>query len=272
MAAGRWWHYYVYAALVKTPLGLWLLAGSALFLAMNRHSEANGGVALGIDRAIGVWTLLIPASLLFLAASAETAFNHHFRYVLPCAGPLFVLISSVAARRGPRVQAWVLGNVVWITISSVAAAPHSLSYFNEWAGGMRNGARHLLHSNLDWGQDLVSLKAWIDRHPDRKPVFLAYYGFFDPSAYGVEAEQAPQGPFWGARPRDWSFRPGWYAISINFLFGAEWRLANPEAYRPFRDREPDDWCGASIPLFHVDAAFAAELTERATQSAATITP
>jgi hypothetical protein len=42
----------------------------------------------------------------------------------------------------------------WFVSSSLWIYPHSLSYFNESIGGPLNGPRHLLGSNVDWGQDL----------------------------------------------------------------------------------------------------------------------
>ncbi len=41
--------------------------------------------------------------------------------------------------------------------STLSVYPHQLAYFNELAGGPENGHRHLLHSNLDWGQDWILL-------------------------------------------------------------------------------------------------------------------
>ena len=35
--------------------------------------------------------------------------------------------------------------------SSLAIYPHSLSYFNELAGGPTKGHYHLIDSNIDWG-------------------------------------------------------------------------------------------------------------------------
>jgi hypothetical protein len=46
-------------------------------------------------------------------------------------------------------------------VSTLRAYPHQLAYFNEAAGGPENGWRHLLHSNLDWGQDLWLVKKWM---------------------------------------------------------------------------------------------------------------
>lgn len=48
--------------------------------------------------------------------------------------------------------------------STVRIYPHQLAYFNEASGGPRNGYRHLLHSNIDWGQDLPLAERWLADH------------------------------------------------------------------------------------------------------------
>lgn len=252
---GGWWYYYLYAAAVKLPIGLWLLGLTAVVTRVRQRAGCSA-------QKLGEVVLLIPACVLFAIVSSETAFNHHFRYTLPCFGPLLVLTSGVMVDAGKWLRFWIIGNCGWIAVASAIAAPHSLSYFNEIAGGMRHGGTHLLHSNLDWGQDLVALKEWIDANADAEagPVHIAYYGFFDPLAYGVPAEISPQGPFWGTPPKDWSFVPGWYAVSVNYLHGTEWRLQNPHAYTPLLKQTPVAWCGGSIAVYRVDEKLARELT------------
>lgn len=261
---GGWWYYYAYAAAVKVPLGLWMLGLTALAIGIGRvwtrrgRTERSGG-GPGTTAA-GIAVLLIPAAALFATVSSQTAFNHHFRYALPCFGPVIVLTSGVLAGAGRWLKTWAFANWAWIAVSSALAAPFSLSYFNEAAGGMRNGEAHLLHSNLDWGQDLVALTQWMAENAEARPVYLAYYGYFDPVAYGVPAEISPQGPFWGEPPRDWSFKPGWYAVSVNYLRGTRWRLQNSHAYEPLLNETPVGWCGGSIAVYYVDEALARRLT------------
>ena len=48
--------------------------------------------------------------------------------------------------------------------SSLTVFPHELVYFNELSGGPQNGHQHLLHSNLDWGQDYLITSEWLDDH------------------------------------------------------------------------------------------------------------
>jgi hypothetical protein len=43
--------------------------------------------------------------------------------------------------------------LLWSVASSAWIYPHSLSFFNESIGGPLNGPKHLLFSNVAWGQD-----------------------------------------------------------------------------------------------------------------------
>lgn len=249
---GGWWYYYLYAAAVKLPVGLWLLMLTAALVRWRRRGTP--------EQSIGELILLIPAIALFVVVSSELEFNHHFRYVLPCLGPAFVLVSGATIGAGEWRRWWIAANYAWVLITSAIAAPHSLSYFNELGGEMRNGGAHLLHSNVDWGQDLVALDWWKLVNSDASPVYLAYYGYFDPQAYGVSAEESPQGPFWRTRPSDWSFKPGYYAVSVNYLHGTAWRLQNRHAYEPLLKQTPVAWCGGSIAVYRVDEELARQLT------------
>lgn len=42
--------------------------------------------------------------------------------------------------------------------------PRTLTFFNEFVGGSRNGFKYLTDSNLDWGQHLKLLKRWMTRN------------------------------------------------------------------------------------------------------------
>lgn len=48
--------------------------------------------------------------------------------------------------------------------STLRVYPHQLAYFNELSGGPENGYKHLLGSNLDWGQDLLFAESWMKDH------------------------------------------------------------------------------------------------------------
>lgn len=245
---GGWWSYYFVGLLLKSSLGLLVLV-------------AAGGIALvrgPVDR-VGLACLAVPPAALFVLVSAETHFNHHVRYVLPCVGPLIVLAGCAvhcAGRRG-RAAAWAC--VLATFVSSVRVAPASLAYFHELAGGIAGGPRHLLHSNVDWGQDLVALREWLRSRPDRDPVYLAYYGYFDPIDYGLDVAIAPFGPVKRHAPSASDWKPGWYAISVNYLHGCDWGMTDRHAYTRFQQIPPTATCGGSIFIFRVDAPGTREI-------------
>ena len=128
----------------------------------------------------------------------------------------------------------------WSIGSSLAVYPHSLSYFNELVGGPTGGPRHLLDSNIDWGQDIFHLKDWLDRHRNVKLDGLSYWGSFPTTLAGI-----PRVPLPPTCPDDHSRgldvtndqdgpHPGWYALSVNHIFGRD------HLYRYFLRFDPCD--------------------------------
>jgi 4-amino-4-deoxy-L-arabinose transferase-like glycosyltransferase len=221
-----WWYYYLYALTIKVPLGVWLLALLAAFLGLIRR----GYVAAWRDEVI----VLAPAVVVLTLVSSQTGFNHHSRYVLTIFPFLFIWMSKAARafERKERVPAVLTGGAVtWAVISSLLVYPHSLSYFNELAGGPENGSAHLVDSNIDWGQDLLYLRDWLKEHPDARPLHLAYFGYFDSRVAGIEFTPPPPGPTSaeetaGPEPKEFGPRPGWYAVSVTLMRGYSYSLAD----------------------------------------------
>lgn len=89
---GGWWYYYLYAFAVKTPHGTQLLLIIALVSLWQASREANRNWQWP-----SLVILLVPAILVFALVSAQLEFNHHFRYVLPSFGFLFVFAGINAA-------------------------------------------------------------------------------------------------------------------------------------------------------------------------------
>jgi hypothetical protein len=288
-----WWYYYIYAAAVKVPLGTLILAVIAFLV--GRPSDAASATLR--DEVV----LLTPAVVLLTLVSSQTGFNHHLRYILPAFPFAFIAV----ARAGSiflRPERWLFGPavaaLVWSIVSSLAVYPHSLSYFNELAGGPSGGPAHLLDSNVDWGQDLLYLKKWLDHHPEAQPIGLAYFGAFDPRVAGIDFTLPQPGPIASSssasanvRPAELGPRPGWYAVSVNVIHGYEgWlqsdrgtTLHSEEAhYAYFSQLVPVAWAGYSIAIYHVSSADAErcrramglplESTESKSAGNVTITP
>jgi len=56
-----------------------------------------------------------------------------------------------------------------VAMTSLAAYPNYLPFFNMAAGGSENGFKYLLDSNLDWGQDLIKVSEWASQNGVERP-------------------------------------------------------------------------------------------------------
>ncbi len=227
-----WWYYFIAALVIKTPLPtlLLILVG---FLRWPWKREWRESIVL-----------VAPALLFFIGASISKL-QLGYRYLLPALPFLFLIASRVILsdawratdapvehRAGPaknlnaprkRFLA-ALGMTLlaaWLIIGTLSIFPHHLAYFNELIGGPANGYNYLVDSNVDWGQDLPALKAWIDRNqPDN--LHLGFFGSAYPDRYGVQAKGVPGYPL-NAYGREvdgftaYSLEPGQYALSATLL-------------------------------------------------------
>lgn len=252
-----WWYYYAYAVLFKAPIGTLGLIALTLLTAWTRY-----GPRISFRDAL---ILLSPAVLIFVVASLKSGFSHHSRYVLPCIPFVFIWISGLGAHfpatastvaavweRAPRrvnvprrrarratVGILTLGLLLWSASASLGIYPHSLSYFNRFAGGPLNGPEHLLNSNVDWGQDLLFLERWMEDRSDVRvgPVHLAFYNYYNPFDLGIEG--IVPWPFGRSDTSEGMNVPeGYYAISVNLLYEFPWPVRDHEGRRYFIDPRP----------------------------------
>jgi hypothetical protein len=231
---GGWWYYYLYALLIKEPLGTWTLAALAAGVGL----FARGYAAGWRDELV----LLAPIAVVVALVSSQTGFNHHVRYVLPALPFAFVWMSKVARSlelHHRAAAAIAAAAFLWSVGSSLYCYPHSLSYFNELVGGPKGGHYHLGNSNADWGQDLFFLKRWLDEHPEAQPLKLAYdMPLVDPRLAGTDYDGAPPGN---------APEPGWHALSVNQIH------RQSGDYEYFLRFEPAGMAGYSIYIYHITA-------------------
>ena len=164
------------AILVKTPVPILVLAALGTFLLLRRRGQNRGD---GTDR-----ILVFLPPLVFLCFALLSRLNLGVRHVLP-AFPFLLLLAGFAAaellntrRRWPRL--FLALAAAWLLVGTLRVFPHFLAYFNEVAGGSRNGIHWLVDSNLGWGQDLARLKPWMQRNNVQR-VNLCYFGNADPT-------------------------------------------------------------------------------------------
>ena len=156
--------------------------------------------------------------------------------------------------------------LLWSISSSLYVYPHSISYFNGLAAvlptprdmeypktpevaksfsdrlkhrldaGPLNGPRHLLGSNVDWGQDLFYLERWCRANPDVTEMRVACVG-----SYPLESTTIPSS---GMPPAN-EPQPGWYALSVSHLYDRD------DQYRYFLNFEPVARAGYTIYIYHI---------------------
>jgi hypothetical protein len=256
-----WWYYYVYGLAVKSTLGTLALGVAAVVASCCYRAYRS--------RFQNEALVIAPALAVLLLVSSHTGFSHHVRYAMPALPFAFVWISKVGKvfEGRDRPLKWGACFAVFGAVaSSLSVYPHSLSYFNELAGGPRGGVFHLSNSNIDWGQDLLYLKRWLDENRAGQPLYLAYYGPVDPHVAGIAYRLPPEGSV--EMP---DLEPGWYAVSVNHIQGypfplpdgtGNWQSRPRYAYAYFRRFEPVGSAGYSIYIYHLTPERIAAIRNR----------
>jgi len=225
-----WWYYYVYTILIKEPLGTLCLGVLAIittiFLTQYNASWRDEMV------------VILPGLVFFIFVSSQNGFSLHPRYIIPALPFAYIWISklgqSFAKKQYPLSTVTVI-LLIWMVGSSLYYFPHSMSYFNELVGGPKNGPKHLLGSNVDWGQNSYFLQKWYNKHPEARPIKIAYSSTESLDRLGIkDTQQPPKEP-----------EPGWFALGVNEIY------ASSKQYEYFKQFEPVDFIGYSIYIYHI---------------------
>jgi 4-amino-4-deoxy-L-arabinose transferase-like glycosyltransferase len=193
-----WWYYFPVAFVVKTPTGdllllfLAVVSGAALLL------SRGGRAILPKIRTIRFeWFILAVPPLIYFATCILSKIDIGLRHLLPIYPFLFMGIGAILFSRdlpvSGRVRVAAVVGIACVLGESVMAYPNYLAFFNAPSGGMRNGSRYLVDSNLDWGQDVKRLARYI-KETGSPPVCLAMLGDARPEYYGIIAKPFPADP------------------------------------------------------------------------------
>ena len=225
-----WWYFFPVALAVKTPLALILLAGLGVF-ALRREK----------NRALWMPAVLTATILLI---NLPTSLNIGVRYMLPLY-PMLALtagIGTVWLWRKRRAAAVLL--LVWAAVSSAAAHPDYLAYFNELAWS--HPERILVDSDLDWGQDMARLAVELQRR--RVPyLHMACMYTGDDTRLGL--------PAWDSLE---PYQPvtGWVAVSQTMLKNYGWMVSQQRGRQDMGfawldQYQPAGRVGKSILLYYI---------------------
>jgi hypothetical protein len=240
-----WWFYFLVAFAVKNTPGFLLAVVLAGGLAVWTRGAREPSAASSRVH----W--FVPAAVVFVAASASRI-EIGERYLLPVYPFLILLVATAVVPfwRSGAARALVAAVLVLHLVPTLLAAPRGyLTYFNALAGGPLGGHLVLLDSNLDWGQDLPRLAAWM-RARGVASVALAYHGSDNPDRFGIPHQDLPGSHLYAERSAP-AGATGVVAISPNLLFGLVPRIG--DRYARFRERAPDDRAGVFF-IFERDAA------------------
>ena len=237
---------------------------------------------------------LLSFIFLYLLSSITGRLNIGYRHLFPIF-PLIYILAAVTLRsfwkklntdKQKKTFGWLIFSLIFLTIFETAVSfPYYMSYFNEFAGGPKNGYHYVTDSNADWGQDLKKLGIWIDDYnscaqekcnPNKKAgcslicysianpfptpnqpiekINVDYFGMADLNYYLGNTYQ----PWWGAkRPLE----PGWYAISTLFLQESIYSTdkKDEESYRWTKKIQPIHQVGTSIMIYYLTVQDIANL-------------
>lgn len=236
-----WWYYFLIAFLLKTPVAaLFFIAAAVVYMTPDRENRKKA------------LFLILPAAVVFIVMSTQKV-NIGLRHILPVYPFLLALAGfapNIRTESRKAAKALFIMGSAWYIYSNVMIFPHQLAYFNEFAGGPKNGYRYLVDSNLDWGQDLKGLKEHMDRKGIKK-IKLAYFGLSDPGLFDIDYDYLPS--YVVINPENVQEAvplKGWFAISATMLQGVY--LPNHDFYKAFKDLTPVDTVGYSIFIYHFD--------------------
>ena len=144
---------------------------------------------------------------------------------------------------GIRLKGVVLGLLVYMVISVLSYFPHYIPYFNEIVRDRKQAYKYLADSNIDWGQGVEYLTAYLEAHPD------------------VYAKDLDRGLWFIKRYRDKHMDEyldtslpdsGLVIVNVNNFVGVQ----NPHRYKWLRENyRPIDHVAYSYLLFRISPEY-----------------
>jgi Dolichyl-phosphate-mannose-protein mannosyltransferase len=134
-----------------------------------------------------------PAIYLVVAMCAQM--NIGVRHILPMYPFLYVLVSGTAVLLIKKDRRWTYAIallLLWQAVAALRIFPAYMAYANELWGGPANTHKYLSDSNVDWGQQLVAVKQYLDRREVKKCWFVYFpQGAVDFRSYGIPCQPLP---------------------------------------------------------------------------------
>jgi 4-amino-4-deoxy-L-arabinose transferase-like glycosyltransferase len=178
------WFYFPVAFLIKSTVAVLVLLLLSLFV-----------VATGrLNHRREILFLIVPV-IFYLIVALTVGMNIGVRHILVVYVFLYVLIGGAAwaMMRNSRKWGYAVGVLVLLhAASSVRAFPNYIPYANELWGGPAQTYKYLTDSNSDWGQQLKSVKQYLDQRGVKECWFVYFAaGVAEPGYYGIPCKPLP---------------------------------------------------------------------------------
>lgn len=149
-----WWYYFPVAIFYKTPVAFFIFLILAFVIFYKKVKPK-----ISFDEIV-----LLSTPIIYLLFSMFSKADLGVRHVLPIFPFLIVFASrSINLFNFNKIGHLIIFGllILWYLFSNVLIYPNYLAYFNEFAGGSKNGYKILGDSNLDWGQDAYRIKKYL---------------------------------------------------------------------------------------------------------------
>jgi len=227
-----WWWYFPYALFVKTPIPSLLCFLFAIGCAAVQVRRLSDKSSVDVPDNVLEWMGLTLSVVFYLGIAMISSYNVGIRLMLSIYPCMISLVGLSTPHFGKsKILRYILCLLlVWLGFTFIYKSSYPLSYFNEFVGGSKNGYKHLVDSNLDWGQDLPLLAEYLDERENQE-VWLQYFGAIFPASYGIEYQPIVT-PY--AQPESVNvlldpLSEGLYVVSLTYLFGG-YILDSPFSY------------------------------------------
>ncbi len=235
--------YFPVAWLLKTPISIIVLFLSSVvyFIFKKKKDKKDAWIA----------SLIFLPFLVYWGFTLKGSLNIGIRHLMPTVpfvllaiGYLFKPIFDSKKITFLKSASVIL--ILYMIISVMSYYPSFIGYFNE---SVPRNERHkyLIDSSLDWGQDLLRLKKYVNDN-NIKNIKVDYFGGSQPNYYLPESTQ------WRS-----SYGPttGWIAVSATFyqsskLYGP---IENKWSYEWLDNIKPTAIIGGSILVYNIPADY-----------------
>jgi tetratricopeptide (TPR) repeat protein len=243
--------YFLWVLIIKSTIPFLILLVCGLAFAFRQK--------LGVTRREILFLTVPPVFYLMIAMASQM--NIGVRHILPMYAFLYVLAAGAAIHIWRKGNAWAAIMCVllaWQAIGSIRLYPDYMAYANEAWGNSNKTGLYLSDSNVDWGQQLIDVKKYLDAH-NIKDCYFVYFanGAVDPHSYDIPCKFLPtvESLWWLNIPLNTPpVLHGTVLVSQADVAGFEFGPAPLNPWEQFKSLKPKDVIAHSVNVYEGDFA------------------